>query len=84
MALAHNPQAKKAVVVGQGSGLSSQMVLGSPNLESLITVEFRAVDDGTEMTMVHSGLPTEEQVRNHERGWTSCLGRLETMYAPAG
>lgn len=52
--------------------------------ESLITVEFRAVDDGTEMTMVHSGLPTEEQVRNHERGWTSCLGRLEKMYAPAG
>jgi predicted membrane-bound spermidine synthase len=39
IALAHNPGARNAVVVGQGSGLSSQMVLGSPNLESLVTVE---------------------------------------------
>jgi len=37
--LAHNPGARKALVIGQGSGLSSQMVLGSPYLESLVTVE---------------------------------------------
>jgi spermidine synthase len=37
--LAHNPEAKQALVVGQGSGLSSHMLLGSPNLESLVTVE---------------------------------------------
>jgi spermidine synthase len=37
--LAHNPGAKQGVVVGQGSGLSSHMLLGSPNLESLTTVE---------------------------------------------
>jgi spermidine synthase len=39
IALAHNPEARSAVVVGQGSGLSSQMILGSPNIESLVTVE---------------------------------------------
>lgn len=39
IALAHNPDAGQAVVIGQGSGLTSQMVLGSPNLESLVTVE---------------------------------------------
>jgi uncharacterized protein YndB with AHSA1/START domain len=49
--------------------------------ESLITVEFRAVDEGTEVTMVHSGLPTEELVKEHEGGWTSCLNRLEKIYA---
>jgi uncharacterized protein YndB with AHSA1/START domain len=49
--------------------------------ESLITVEFKAVDGGTEVTMVHSGLPTEELVKEHEGGWTSCLNRLEQLYA---
>ncbi|MGW8267594.1 MAG: spermidine synthase, partial [Longimicrobiales bacterium] len=37
--LAHNPAARRALVIGQGSGLSSQMLLGSPNLESMVTVE---------------------------------------------
>jgi len=37
--LAHNPDARRAVVIGQGSGLTSHMALGSPNLESLVTVE---------------------------------------------
>ena len=37
--LAHNPEARRGVVVGQGSGLSSHMLLGSPHLESLTTVE---------------------------------------------
>ncbi len=49
--------------------------------ESLIVVEFKAVDGGTEVTMVHSGLPTEELVKEHEGGWTSCLNRLEKIYA---
>ena len=37
--LAHNPTAKRAVVIGQGSGMSSQTLLGDPNLESLVTIE---------------------------------------------
>jgi uncharacterized protein YndB with AHSA1/START domain len=49
--------------------------------ESLITVEFKAVDGGTEVTMVHSGLPDEKSVTDHEGGWTSCLNRLEGLYA---
>ncbi len=48
---------------------------------SLVTVEFRAVDGGTEVTMVHSGLPDEKSVTDHEGGWTSCLNRLEGLYA---
>jgi uncharacterized protein YndB with AHSA1/START domain len=44
-------------------------------------VEFKAVDGGTEVTMVHSGLPDEKSVTDHEGGWTSCLNRLEGLYA---
>jgi len=49
--------------------------------QSLITVEFKSVDGGTEVTMVHSGLPSEESAAEHEKGWTSCLNRLEAKYA---
>lgn len=49
--------------------------------QSLITVEFKSVDGGTEVTMVHSGLPSEESAAEHEKGWTSCLNRLEGLYA---
>jgi len=49
--------------------------------QSLITIEFKAVEGGTEVTMVHSGLPDEKSVTDHEHGWTSCLNRLEGMHA---
>ncbi|UCC71569.1 MAG: fused MFS/spermidine synthase [Gemmatimonadota bacterium] len=37
--LAHNPDAGVAAVIGQGSGLSSHFLLGSPVLDELVTVE---------------------------------------------
>lgn len=36
--------------------------------ESLITVEFTAVEGGTEVRMLHSGLPSAESVSGHEEG----------------
>jgi glutathione S-transferase len=49
--------------------------------ESLIAVEFAAVAGGTEITMIHSGLPSEESATEHEHGWASCLNRLVALYA---
>jgi uncharacterized protein YndB with AHSA1/START domain len=49
--------------------------------QSLITVAFKAVDGGTEVTMIHSGLPDEKSVTDHEGGWASCFNRLEALYA---
>jgi spermidine synthase len=37
--LAHNPQAKSAAVIGFGSGMSTTLLLGSPRLERVETVE---------------------------------------------
>jgi hypothetical protein len=37
--LAHNPNARVAAVIGQGSGMSSHFLLGVPGLEEVITVE---------------------------------------------
>ncbi len=41
--LAHNPDARVGMVVGQGSGMSSHLLLASPALESLATVEIEPV-----------------------------------------
>ena len=37
--LAHVPDARRAVVIGQGSGMSSHTLLGNPTLERLVTIE---------------------------------------------
>ncbi|HEX6435372.1 MAG TPA: hypothetical protein VFZ87_14080, partial [Gemmatimonadales bacterium] len=37
--LAHVPHAKTAAIIGQGSGMSSHMLLGNPDLKELVTLE---------------------------------------------
>ena len=49
--------------------------------ETLITVDFNAVDGGTEVVMRHELLPTEKAAADHTMGWTSCLNRLEAMFS---
>jgi len=49
--------------------------------ETLITVDFNAVDGGTEVVMRHELLPTEKAAADHTKGWTSCLNRLEAMFS---
>jgi spermidine synthase len=37
--LAYAPQARTAAIIGQGTGMSSHLLLGNPNLNELVTVE---------------------------------------------
>ena len=37
--LAHASEAKRALVIGQGSGMSSHLLLGSPLLDEVVTAE---------------------------------------------
>jgi len=39
MTLAHYPQARTAAMIGQGSGMSSHLLLGDPHLKELVTLE---------------------------------------------
>jgi uncharacterized protein YndB with AHSA1/START domain len=44
---------------------------------SVVTVQLRDTDQGTELTLTHE-LPPDPQVRRgHEEGWEGCLGNLE-------
>ena len=46
---------------------------------SVVTVELRDADGGTELTLTHE-LPPDPKVRSgHEEGWHGCLGNLEKL-----
>lgn len=49
--------------------------------DTLITVEFEAEGEGTRVVMTHDLLPTAELAAAHDEGWTSCLDRLEALFA---
>jgi uncharacterized protein YndB with AHSA1/START domain len=44
--------------------------------ESRLEFELRAVPGGTELTLIHSGLASEETRRSHEHGWGGALNKL--------
>lgn len=48
--------------------------------DTVVTVELEARDDGTtEVVLTHELFPAPEAVEEHEKGWTSCLDRLESL-----
>jgi uncharacterized protein YndB with AHSA1/START domain len=49
--------------------------------DSLVRIELRPADGGTEFVMTHRGLPDEASRENHRLGWTSTLGKLERLLA---
>ena len=48
----------------------------SPERESLVTVEFRAVGGGTELLLTHERFADRDARDRHQQGWDSCLDRL--------
>ena len=46
-------------------------------------MDFKSVEGGTEVVMRHELIPTEKFAADHTQGWTSCLNRLEAMFADA-
>lgn len=49
--------------------------------ETLITVEFNSAGEHTEVVMTHEKMPSIEMRDSHNEGWTSCLNRLERLFA---
>ena len=50
------------------------------DIETVITVEFNAVGETTEVIMTHDLFPNREATEGHEQGWSSCLNRLERLF----
>lgn len=49
------------------------------DVETLVTVQLKAVGNATEVLLTHERFPAEEAVAGHNEGWTSCLNRLEGL-----
>ncbi len=47
--------------------------------ETLLTVEFAPHGSGTELTLTHERLASDESRSGHERGWTSILDRMQGL-----
>lgn len=50
-------------------------------LESVVSVEFRAAGENTEVTLRHSGLPDDPMGLQHKEGWTWILGALAQRFS---
>lgn len=48
----------------------------SGHADTLVSLAFRAVPGGTELSLTHEGLPTQEDRTGHGRGWNSTLNKL--------
>lgn len=49
---------------------------GHSSPESIVTVEFKDVNGGTEVTLTHDRLASKESRDKHEHGWKGCLDNL--------
>lgn len=49
--------------------------------ETRVSVRFNDLGDSTEIVLVHDLFPAAEAAEGHRQGWTSCLDRLEAMFA---
>ena len=48
--------------------------------ETTVTVEFRArADGGTDLVLLHEGLPGEDSFARHQHGWTESIVKLDAL-----
>jgi uncharacterized protein YndB with AHSA1/START domain len=50
-----------------------------PDRQSLVTVHFDAVPDGTELTVLHEDFHDELVQRSHRDGWDGSLTKLQAL-----
>jgi uncharacterized protein YndB with AHSA1/START domain len=56
---------------------------GTPGRETVVTVTFEAVEDGTLMRFVQTGFETTWARDGHGGGWNECFERLDAYLAEA-
>ncbi len=54
---------------------------GTVGEETLVTVTFKDVDGGTELTLVHDKFLTQEGYEGYKNGWVSCFEKLDKVLA---
>lgn len=49
--------------------------------DTRVTFTFRDVPGGTEVAILHEGLPDRESIEGHTEGWTEALGNFAAAFA---
>jgi uncharacterized protein YndB with AHSA1/START domain len=57
------------------------MSAATQGVESLVTVTFAPLGEGTEVTLVHAFVPDDEMGRRHTEGWTWMLNTLAERFS---
>jgi uncharacterized protein YndB with AHSA1/START domain len=55
--------------------------VSTPERESLVTVELRAIPEGTELTFTHAQFHDEAVRDSHRWGWSGAFDKLERLFA---
>ncbi|MEO9001712.1 MAG: SRPBCC domain-containing protein [Rhodanobacter sp.] len=50
------------------------------HMETLVTVDFLASLDGTDIVLTHERMPDQEAALSHEWGWTAALDLLQHLF----
>ena len=72
----HNPTGVYREVVPDKKLVFTWQWQGSPEGESLVTFLLEPFDGGTELTLIHEGLPDEQTCKSHEAGWKGLVDKL--------
>jgi uncharacterized protein YndB with AHSA1/START domain len=72
----HNPTGIYQEVVPEKKLVFTWELPGTPEPESLVTFVLKPIDGGTELTLTHEHLPSEEARDSHEQGWSGLLDKL--------
>lgn len=52
--------------------------------ESMVEVQLKPIEIGTELTFTHARLRNEDVAASHEKGWSGALAKLVAMFEPQG
>jgi uncharacterized protein YndB with AHSA1/START domain len=72
----HNPTGIYREVVPDRKVVFTWDLPGAAEPESLVTFLLKAIDGGTELTLIHEHLPDEAARESHELGWRGLLDKL--------
>ena len=50
--------------------------------DSVVTVDFEDLGKTTRLTLVHEGLPDQEDADDHTKGWTSMIEKFVRLMEP--
>jgi uncharacterized protein YndB with AHSA1/START domain len=66
---------------GTGVAQYTWMSEATKGFESVVTVTFAPIGEGTEVTLVHSGVPDDEMGRRHAEGWGWMLNLVAERFS---